>query len=271
MPELPEVETVRRGLEPFLKDKIVQSITMNRPDLRFALPAEMGEIFNGRICKNLRRRGKYILMDFDNGQTLVVHLGMSGRFAINPSSSEKHDHVVITTISGDSIVYNDARRFGMMFIVQTGDEHIHPAFATMGPEPFDPDFNGQTLTRTLQNKKTSIKAALLDQSVVAGIGNIYACEALYMAGISPTRIASTIKGKKADKLITSLRTVLEEAIAAGGSTLRDHRQADGTMGYFQHNFKVYGKAGKQCPETGGIIKKITQSGRTTFYCPAKQR
>ena len=271
MPELPEVETVKRGLEPVLLGETIRKITLNRPDLRMPFPERLAERLEGKRCLNLRRRGKYIWMDVEGGETIVIHLGMSGSFTINPQNVKPHDHFILETTTNNRIIYNDPRRFGMFFIVPTGEENTHPAFARMGPEPFANDFNADSLIAALKNKDTPIKTALLDQSVIAGIGNIYACEALYIAGISPLRKSRTIGHAKAERLVQALRTVLSDAIAAGGSSLRDHKQTDGTMGYFQHNFKVYDRAGHTCPETGGKIKRITQSGRSTFYCPQKQR
>ena len=271
MPELPEVETVKRGLEPVLKNTVIRRLTLHRPDLRVPFPERLSERLEGRCCLGLRRRGKYIWADFNNGETLVIHLGMSGSFTINPHKSRPHDHLVIETENGDKIVYNDPRRFGMFFIVTTGQEAAHSAFARMGPEPLGNEFNAPSLLHALKNRHTPVKVALLDQSVVAGIGNIYACEALYMAGISPLTKSSAITVEQANTLVTAIREVLNLAIASGGSSLRDHIQTDGTMGYFQHSFKVYGRAGETCGETGDIIQKIIQAGRSTFYCPAKQR
>ena len=271
MPELPEVETVMRGLEPVLYGSTIAHMTLNRPDLRFPFPETLAETIVGKKCVSLRRRGKYIWLDFANGQTLVVHLGMSGSFTINPANNDLHDHVILETETGDKIVYNDPRRFGMFFLVETGLEHVHPSFTLMGPEPLGNNFNADRLIDSIKHKQSHIKTALLDQSVVAGIGNIYACEALYLAGISPFRKCSSIGPKRATRLVQAIRTVLTDAIESGGSTLRDHRQTDGSMGYFQHSFKVYGKTGQTCPETGDKIKRITQAGRSTFYCPAKQR
>lgn len=271
MPELPEVETVRRGLEPHILNKRIASLYLARKNLRIPFPGDMKEKIENRTCLNLRRRGKYIWIDFDNGETLVIHLGMSGSFTINPIQTSPHDHVVFTTEDGTRLVYNDPRRFGCMFFVPTGNETLYPGFAVMGPEPLGNDFNAPALVQKLAKRKTPIKTALLDQSVVAGIGNIYACEALYLAGISPLLPASTVKGARAERLVAAIRRVLNDAILSGGSTLRDHKQTDGTMGYFQHHFNVYGRSGEKCPQTNGIIKRIVQSGRSTFYCPAKQR
>lgn len=271
MPELPEVETVRRGLEPVLSGAIIDSLTLNRTDLRIPFPDRLAQRLAQTKCLQLRRRGKYLWLDFDNDETLVVHLGMSGSFTINPTTAKPHDHVIITTRAQDRVVYNDPRRFGMFFIVQTGQETAHPAFATMGPEPLGNDFHAACLMGKFEKRTSPVKTALLDQTVVAGIGNIYACEALYMAGIHPLRPCRSLSHDEVDRLVIAVRDVLQTAIEAGGSSLRDHRQTDGTMGYFQHSFKVYDRAGMPCPETGGLIERIVQAGRSTFYCPAKQR
>ena len=270
MPELPEVETVRRGLEPALAGKVIQNVTLNRADLRIPFPVNMAADLQNKRCVGLRRRGKYLWIDIENGKTLVSHLGMSGSFTINPTKQSKHDHIIITTANNDRIVYNDPRRFGMMFWVETGHEDAHPSFAAMGVEPLGNDFNAPTLMDRLKSKKTPIKTALLDQSVVAGVGNIYACEALYLAGISPFTPANTITPDRAEALVAAIKRVLDDALESGGSSLRDHRQTDGSMGYFQHHFNVYDRAGEKCPLTGDTIIRIVQSGRSTFYCPAKQ-
>jgi len=271
MPELPEVETVRRGLEPVLSGQIIQSVTLNRPNLRYPFDDKMCEWLEDSKCLGLRRRGKYILMDMDCGQSLIIHLGMSGSFTINSADFKKHDHVIFETNNGDVIAYNDPRRFGFMVFVETGKESDYKSFASMGVEPLGNEFHGDALRDKLKTKKSPIKVALLDQSVVAGVGNIYACEALYMAGISPLKLSKKITKKQADDLAQSIRDVLNAAIESGGSSLRDHRQTDGTMGYFQHSFNVYDRAGEKCPETGGEIKRIVQGGRSTFYCPKKQK
>jgi formamidopyrimidine-DNA glycosylase len=269
MPELPEVETVKNGLEPVLSGSIIKKVRLNRANLRTPFPDQMVERLQNRRCQNLRRRGKYIWIDLDSNETLVVHLGMSGSFTINPKEVKKHDHVVIET-ENHKIVYNDPRRFGMMFFVKTGEEHHHQSFSKMGVEPLGNIFHADHLKAKLDNKKTPIKTSLLDQHIVSGVGNIYACEALYMAGINPTQQSCTLTLSQCENLVHAIKQVLKDAIESGGSSLRDHKQTDGTMGYFQHSFKVYGREGQPCPETGDIIKKITQSGRSTFYCPAKQ-
>lgn len=275
MPELPEVETVKRGLEPFMQGKVIQSVCLKRKNLRIPFPPNLKNTVEGKQCLTLRRRGKYMAIDIDGGQSLIVHLGMSGSFRIitdpNAIQIKAHDHVIITMETGTTIIYNDPRRFGMMFTVLTDHENTHPAFAVMGPEPLGNAFNGEALIQKTKNKKSPIKTALLDQSVVAGVGNIYACEALYLAGISPLRPANTLSEEEAETLAAAIKTVLQDAINSGGSSLRDHKQVDGTMGYFQHRFNVYGREGEKCPETGDTILKIVQSGRSTFYCPQKQR
>jgi len=274
MPELPEVETVMRGLIPAMHEKTVRLLDVMRPNLRIPFPDQFAQRLVNRCCLDLSRRGKYILMDIEGGETLVVHLGMSGSFRIisadKPYTAMPHDHVMFHMEGRRIVIYNDPRRFGMMFIVPTGQEQTHTAFAMMGPEPLDDGFNGQILYQSLKSRKTPIKVALLDQSVVAGIGNIYACEALYHAGISPLRPANTITKNEAENLVIAIKTVLHDAIRVGGSSLRDHKQVDGTMGYFQHHFRVYGRTGEKCPETGGMIEKIVQAGRSTFYCTEKQ-
>lgn len=270
MPELPEVETAKNGITPSLIGRILQSITINRPNLRIPFPTDMAERLTGQKCINLRRRGKYIWIDFANNLTLVIHLGMSGSLTVDKTSQSPHDHVIFTTDHGTKITYNDPRRFGMMFFVETHKEHEHKAFANMGPEPLSNDLNASYLIQKLTDKKSPIKTALLDQSVIAGIGNIYACEALYRANISPLRPSNSLNEDEAGALIADIRDILNEAVTSGGSSLRDHRQADGTLGYFQHHFDVYDREGETCKITGGQIIRITQSGRSTFYCPEKQ-
>lgn len=271
MPELPEVETAKNGITPALHNHTIESAQINRQNLRTPFPEKMKERLEGKKCINLRRRGKYIWIDLDSHETLVIHLGMSGSLTINKDDHSKHDHVVFITDGESSITYHDPRRFGMMFFVETGKEHEHKAFKNMGPEPLGNEFNADSLLAKLKSKKSPIKTVLLDQGVVAGVGNIYACEALYQANISPLRSANDIKHSEAEDLVTAIRNVLYVAIESGGSSLRDHRQADGTLGYFQHNFDVYDREGEKCKITGDKIIRIQQSGRSTFYCPAKQR
>jgi formamidopyrimidine-DNA glycosylase len=270
MPELPEVETAKNGITPVLTGNIIQSVTINRPNLRIPFPKNMKQDIEGKKCINLRRRGKYIWIDFENNITLVIHLGMSGSLTIDKSAHSPHDHVIFTTNHGTTVTYNDPRRFGMMFFVETNNEHNHKAFSNMGPEPLGNDLNAHYLIQKLKNKKSPIKTALLDQSIIAGIGNIYACEALYRANIPPLRLSNDLNEEDATQLIIHIRDILNEAITSGGSSLRDHRQADGTLGYFQHAFDVYDREGETCKITNGKIIRITQSGRSTFYCPEKQ-
>jgi formamidopyrimidine-DNA glycosylase len=276
---LPEVETVARGLRVTLEGHVIVSAVQNRPDLRIPFPADLVRRIEGRRVIHVGRRAKYLLLTLDDSQVLIVHLGMSGRFIIRRDPSQPllpHDHLVLTT--EDKVVYvlNDPRRFGLVALTQTDLLAAHPLFAGMGPEPLGNGFDGTTLAAALAGKKTPIKAALLDQRVVAGLGNIYVCESLFHAGLSPLRLASALSDADAERLVLAIRRVLTEAIEAGGSTLRDFVHHDGAFGYFQHRFAVYDRASKQCPgcdcdiaRTGGI-DRIVQAGRSTFYCPRMQ-
>ena len=280
MPELPEVETVRRGLTDILEGRRLHRVQAMRPDLRFPLPENFEGRLSGRQVEKLARRGKYLLIHLQERLTLIAHLGMSGRFRIfntSPPPLERHDHVVFEAEGGISVRFNDPRRFGFMDLADTDTLAGHKMLKNMGPEPLANDFNGPVLAAALKGRKSPIKAALLDQSVIAGMGNIYVSEALFRAGLSPKRKSGTVQGGRAENLARAIRDVLNEAIAAGGSSLRDHRQPSGELGYFQHSFAVYGCTGQPCPgctcdptRTGGI-RRITQSGRSTFYCAAKQR
>ncbi|MCR9256639.1 MAG: bifunctional DNA-formamidopyrimidine glycosylase/DNA-(apurinic or apyrimidinic site) lyase [Alphaproteobacteria bacterium] len=276
MPELPEVETVCRGLDPVLTGQVLARVLQRRPDLRFPLPEGFAKRLTGRRVLGLRRRAKYILMDLDGGLSLIAHLGMSGRMQIferMPDALGTHDHIVFETAAGPTVLYNDARRFGMMDLWPTEALEDHPWLAALGPEPLSNAFNGPALAEALAGKRTPIKAALLDQRVVAGLGNIYVCEALFESGLSPRRLAATVQGGRAEKLAASVKDVLGRAIAAGGSSLRDYRQADGELGYFQHSFSVYGREGEPCPgcTCDKTVQRIVQSGRSTFFCPKRQR
>lgn len=280
MPELPEVETVRQGLIPVLEGRIIARATAYRPDLRFPLPINLSDAVSGATVIGIERRAKYLLMRLNikggDDMILLSHLGMSGRYRVytDPAPAlEAHDHVEFVTDQGVTIRYNDPRRFGFIDLFRVADAPSHKFLAGIGPEPLSNAFDGPELAKRLGDRRTSIKAALLDQRVVAGVGNIYACEALYRAGLSPKRMAKTVKGGRADKLALSVRNVLNEAIAAGGSSLRDHRQTSGELGYFQHNFAVYGRAGEPCRGCDGAnaVKQIVQTGRSTFYCSACQR
>ncbi|HWI29201.1 MAG TPA: bifunctional DNA-formamidopyrimidine glycosylase/DNA-(apurinic or apyrimidinic site) lyase [Stellaceae bacterium] len=277
MPELPEVETVRRGLALRMEGRRVQRLTLNRSDLRLPMPADLRERVEGRRVERLGRRAKYILAHLDDGGVLIAHLGMSGRLVLSePGASappDPHDHVVFTLEDGAELRFNDARRFGMLDYAREGELEQHKFFAHLGPEPLGNEFNGPALAARLAGKATPIKAALLDQRIVAGLGNIYVSESLYHAGLSPRRLAETVVGPRAERLALAIRDVLERAIAAGGSSLRDYVQASGELGYFQHHWAVYGKEGEQCPgcDCGKGIRRIVQGGRSTFYCAKRQR
>ncbi|MCM2561881.1 bifunctional DNA-formamidopyrimidine glycosylase/DNA-(apurinic or apyrimidinic site) lyase [Lutimaribacter sp. EGI FJ00015] len=283
MPELPEVETVRRGLTPVMEGQVIARAQVNRPDLRWPFPPDMAARLTGRRVAALRRRSKYILADLDSGETLLIHLGMSGRMLISGDplgvfvhdhpALEKHDHVVLDMENGARITFNDPRRFGAMDLLPTATADQHKLLSVLGPEPLGNDFNEPHLIAAFAGRNTPVKSALLDQHIVAGLGNIYVCEALYRAGIHPGRKAGRISARRVAALVPIIRQVLVDAIAAGGSSLRDFRQADGELGYFQHAFDVYGRAGQPCrrPDCGGTIARIVQSGRSSFYCPACQR
>ncbi|MZR12007.1 bifunctional DNA-formamidopyrimidine glycosylase/DNA-(apurinic or apyrimidinic site) lyase [Maritimibacter sp. DP07] len=283
MPELPEVETVRRGLEPVMTGKRILNADVRREGLRWPFPERMAERLTGARVLGLRRRSKYILGDLDTGETVLLHLGMSGRVLISGAqigefhhahpAPEKHDHVVLDFEGGARVTLNDPRRFGAMDLFTTGTGELHPLIAALGPEPLGNAFNEEYLVARLKGRNTPIKSALLDQRVVAGLGNIYVCEALYRARIHPARKAGRISSARIASLVPIIRDVLNEAIAAGGSSLRDYRQADGELGYFQHTFRVYDREGHPCktPECQGKIARIVQSGRSSFYCPRCQR
>jgi len=283
VPELPEVETVRRGLEPVLAGRRIARAEVRRPDLRWPLPARMAERLAGARVERLRRRSKYILADLDTGETLLVHLGMSGRVLIEGASPARlhheraapaaHDHVVLEMEGGARVTYNDARRFGAMDLMATGTEERHRLLAGIGPEPLGNACDETYLISRLRGRATPIKSALLDQKLVAGLGNIYVCEVLFRTGISPLRKAGRISAQRAASLVPAIRDVLLEAIEAGGSSLRDYRRADGELGYFQHAFRVYGREGAACPtpSCGGTVRRSVQSGRSSFYCPRCQR
>lgn len=286
MPELPEVETVRRGLVPAMEGRRILRARANRPDLRFPFPDRFEERLTGTVVERLDRRAKYLLARLGSGETLLMHLGMSGRFTIEadqiaaqpgdfvyaPGANPVHDHVVFALEGGVTVTYNDPRRFGFMTLFATDAEDNQPFLAPLGPEPDSNAFSDAYLSETLKARRTPIKAALLDQSVVAGLGNIYVCEALWRARISPRRLAASVAGKRAERLAPAVRTVIEEAITAGGSTLRDFAGADGALGYFQHRFDAYGREGEPCRRgDGGTIERLVQSGRSTFFCPVCQR
>ena len=283
MPELPEVETVRRGLAPVMEQAVIATADINRPDLRWPFPENMAARLTGKRVMGLRRRSKYILADLDSGETLLVHLGMSGRMLISGDplgqfvhdhpAPEKHDHVVLHMDNGARITFNDPRRFGAMDLLPTIGAEAHPLLASIGPEPLSNSFNEDYLAAALDNRNTPMKSALLDQKIIAGLGNIYVCEALFRSKIHPTRPARRVSKTRVARLVPIIRDVLNDAITAGGSSLRDFRQADGELGYFQHSFDVYGREADPCRTPGctSTIRRIVQSGRSTFYCPTCQR
>lgn len=293
MPELPEVETVRRGLAPALVGATLTRVETRRGDLRFPFPERFAARLKGRRVLDLRRRAKYLIADLDDGESLVMHLGMSGSFRIERETEKEtpgtfhhkrdknaaHDHVVFHLLGGGRIVYNDPRRFGYMLLIPTAKLDEHKLFQGLGAEPLSADFDAALLARAFRGRVAPVKAALLDQRLVAGLGNIYVCEALHRAHISPLRAAGTLvaaSGKPSAalaRLPQAVREVLQAALEAGGSSLRDHRQIDGSLGYFQHSFRVYDREGAACPTPGckGIIARVAQSGRSTFYCPRCQK
>jgi formamidopyrimidine-DNA glycosylase len=275
MPELPEVETVRRGLLPTLEGKRITCVITRRPDLRVAFPPRFVERLTGQRVLTLSRRAKYILAHLESEEILLLHLGMSGRVSVsaNGSGEGRHDHVIIETEDGTKIVYTDHRRFGLMTLLTAAEQETHPLLKGLGPEPLSAAFSKRYLAKALKGKRTPIKSALLDQRVVAGLGNIYVCEALFRSGISPKRVAAAVAAPRIGPLVTAVRQVLKDAIAAGGSTLRDYARTDGELGYFQHRFQVYDREGELCVKRGcrGRIRRIVQAGRSTFFCPRCQR
>ena len=275
MPELPEVETVRRGLAVKMNGRRIIRAELRRPDLRRPFPAALAARLDGARIGEIGRRGKYLLIELDTEGLLLLHLGMSGRITASNGDlpDAPHDHVVLTLDDGTVIRFNDARRFGLLDYVERSDAAKHPLLSGLGPEPLEAEFNGVYLADTLAGKMTPIKSALLDQRIVAGLGNIYVCEALFRAGVSPRRLAASIGRGRADRLVAGIKSVLTEAIEAGGSSLRDYVQADGELGYFQHRWAVYGHEGDPCPDCdcGGAVRRIVQSGRSTFFCSKRQR
>jgi len=293
MPELPEVETVRRGLAPVMEGARFLKVEANRPDLRRPFPKDLVQRLTGKTVTGLGRRDKYLLADLSSGDVLMMHLGMSGSFRVaadghakapgkfhHPRSEARaHDHVVFHMSSGAQVIFNDPRRFGLMLLVPRGELAEHPLMREVGPEPLGNAFDATMLARACAGKKTNLKAALSDQKVVAGLGNIYVCEALHRARLSPKRRASTLATRSgaptehADRLVEAIKAVLNDAIAAGGSSLRDHRRTDGELGEFQHNFRVYDREGQRCVTPGcpGTVKRIVQGARSTFFCPTCQK
>ncbi len=289
MPELPEVETVRRGLQPVMEGSKIVTAEARRKDLRFPFQKDFVARLKGQTVTGLGRRAKYLMADLGSGDVLLMHLGMSGSFRIQKDKDETpgqfhhprgkngaHDHVVFHMSSGAAIIFNDPRRFGYMKIIARGELDDEPLLRGLGPEPLGNEFDAAMLAASCEGKATSLKAALLDQRVVAGLGNIYVCEALYRAHLSPKRQASTLADRKggptdhAKRLVDAIHTVLNQAIKAGGSSLRDHRQTSGELGYFQHSFLVYDREGQKCG-CGGVVKRFTQNGRSTFWCPKCQK
>lgn len=303
MPELPEVETVMRGLAPVMEGQRIHKAEARRPDLRWPLPAGFAARLTGTRVTGLRRRSKYILADLSSDETLIIHLGMSGRMVIQApvkrsdksqasdtrvvktqaknmpggfhhvhNAPAKHDHIILNLETGQRVVFNDPRRFGMMDLIATPIAETHKLLATLGPEPLSNAFSPTTLVTAFKDRRAPVKGLLLDQRIVAGLGNIYVCEALWRAGISPTCAGGRIGAARIDALTHAIRDVLMDAIAAGGSSLRDYRQVDGDLGYFQHRFAVYAREGEPCARDGciGQIRRVVQSSRSSFYCPACQ-
>jgi len=280
MPELPEVETVRRALMPVLEGRRIIRAVARRPDLRFPLPDGFGQRLTGQRVLAVRRRAKFLLIELEDGSVLISHLGMSGSYRIYPDPSpspEKHEHIILRTDQDTEVRYNDPRRFGFMDLIDGAALDQYVMLKNLGPEPLGDGFNAEILSARLKGRQTPIKSALLDQSVVAGLGNIYVSEALFRAGISPKRTAASVAGRRASRLVPAIKSILNEAIDAGGASISDHRQPTGELGYFQHQFAVYGRQGQACPgcdcdlaRTRGIAK-ITQAGRSTFYCSRAQR
>lgn len=291
MPELPEVETVRRGLQPVVEGARIDRVEQRRPDLRFPFPERFASRLEGRVVTALGRRAKYLTFHLDDGLTMIAHLGMSGSFRIEAgekavipgefhyerSKAEAHDHVAfrLRTRAEEpaTIVFNDPRRFGFMLFAEPGTLDTHPMLAGLGVEPTGNALGGEMLAELMKGRNAPLKAALLDQRIIAGLGNIYVSEALWRARLSPRRRAGTVTGQRAERLAAAIRAVIADAIAAGGSSLRDYVHADGSLGYFQHSFSVYDREGEPCPriECNGVVHRIVQSGRSTFYCPVCQR
>jgi len=270
MPELPEVETTVRGLTPILEGRRLVHVEARRADLRWPLPPDLRQRLTGARVTGLGRRAKYGLVETDRGDTLVFHLGMSGRWRIDPESIGTHDHFLMETDAGRRVALNDPRRFGSLDLVRTEALSAYGPFVRMGPEPLGDDFNTASLRRALAGRSAPIKALLLDQRIVAGLGNIYVCEALHLAGIAPGRVGGSIGTARLDRLVAGVKAVLLAAIAAGGSTLRDYAQPDGELGYFSSQWRVYGREGEPC-RCGAPVRRRVDSGRSTFYCPRCQR
>ena len=274
MPELPEVEIIRRGLAKALAGRKCRAVLVRRGDLRRPLSEKFGERIENRVLKEVRRRAKYLLFYLEDNTVLMAHLGMSGRMILSGRSKPAlHDHVIFDFEGGVRLSFNDPRRFGLMELTEVDGLNRHPLISGLGPEPLGNDFNGPFLSALLAGRRASIKALLMDQKIVAGLGNIYACESLFLARLSPRRLGASVAGIRSERLVWAIREVLNAAIAAGGSSLRDYVQADGALGYFQHQFKVYGRADQACAsgEVTHVVRRLVQSSRSTFYCPICQR
>ena len=274
VPELPEVETIRNGLAKVLEGRKCKEVLVRRGDLRRPLPNKFAQKVKGRVFTRISRRAKYLLLHLEDKKVVLVHLGMSGRMVLGARSNPtRHDHVVFDFEGGVRLSFNDPRRFGLIDLSETDQVSRHPLIEALGPEPLGPDFDGRLLTTILSGRRASIKALLMDQKIVAGLGNIYACESLFIARVSPRRSGTSVAGVRAERLARAICEVLQAAIAAGGSSLRDYVQAHGELGYFQHKFKVYGRAGEACASglSGHFIHRLVQSNRSTFYCPLCQR
>ena len=276
MPELPEVETVRSGLERAMVGRRINQVVVHRSDLRRPLPENFSDMLTGREVTHVARRAKYLLIHLDSGNVVLAHLGMSGRMVIEQGTEvevpdRKHEHIAFSVGNGTVVRFSDPRRFGLMDLTPKEKLFNHPLLKFMGPEPLDAEFNTSTLMNSLKGRKTPIKSALLDQRVVAGLGNIYVCESLFIAGVSPRRVTQNINTLRAERLVFATKEILRAAIHAGGSTLRDHVTPTGEMGYFQYNFKVYGREGESCATCMKPVKRIVQAGRSTFFCATCQR
>lgn len=274
MPELPEVETVCRGLAPVLEGRRLARLTLRRKDLRIPFPKDLKARAEGRRIERIFRKAKYVVMALDSGDALIAHLGMSGRMQVAKAATpyETHDHVIFTADDGAEVRFNDPRRFGLLTVAPLADLDSHKLFKHLGPDPLDKAFTPESLSAALKGRKTSIKVALLDQRIVVGVGNIYASESLHLAGISPKRKAGTVAGARARALVPAIQKVLRDAIAAGGSSLRDHVQPSGELGYFQHAWKVYGREGEacRCGARKAVVKRIIQGARSSFFCAVCQ-
>ena len=276
MPELPEVETVRRGLEKAMVGRRINQVVVRRSDLRRPLPQNFSDMLTGRKITQLDRRAKYLLIHLDSGDVVLVHLGMSGRMIVEQGTeaevpARRHEHIAFSVGNGTVVRFSDPRRFGLMDLTREEKLFNHPLLKSIGPEPLGEEFTAASLMNSLKGRKTTIKSALLDQRIVAGLGNIYVCEGLFIAGVSPRRITQNISISRVERLVSTIKEVLRAAINAGGSTLQDHVTPTGEMGYFQYNFKVYGREGKPCETCMRPVKRIVQAGRSTFFCARCQR